>query len=79
MIADIIGKLLEKNPDSRYNSAVGLKADLLECEKRLSRACVSSDPAHEVSDLHSYHIDCVADSYFLSSFHRLRSESTTGT
>ncbi|KAI6159530.1 STKc type histidine kinase [Pisolithus thermaeus] len=35
VIGDIIDKLLSKSPDSRYQSAYGLKADLLECQKRL--------------------------------------------
>ncbi|KAI9445552.1 histidine kinase [Lactarius indigo] len=38
VLAQIIEKLLSKNPDSRYQSAFGLKADLLECQKRLSIA-----------------------------------------
>ncbi|KAI0063199.1 STKc type histidine kinase [Artomyces pyxidatus] len=38
VLAQIIEKLLSKNPDSRYQSAYGLKADLLECQKRLSAA-----------------------------------------
>ncbi|KAI0294831.1 histidine kinase [Russula brevipes] len=33
--------LLSKNPDSRYQSAYGLKSDLLECQKRLSIAVSS--------------------------------------
>ncbi|KAA1468392.1 histidine kinase [Dentipellis sp. KUC8613] len=35
VLAQIIEKLLSKNPDQRYQSAHGLKADLLECQKRL--------------------------------------------
>ncbi|KAL4069355.1 STKc type histidine kinase, partial [Scleroderma citrinum] len=35
VIGDIIDKLLSKMPDARYQSAYGLKADLLECQKRL--------------------------------------------
>ncbi|KAI9509850.1 hypothetical protein F5148DRAFT_1275037 [Russula earlei] len=41
VLAQIIEKLLSKNPDSRYQSAYGLKADLLECQKRLSIAVSS--------------------------------------
>ncbi|KAH9964567.1 hypothetical protein BC827DRAFT_1265837 [Russula dissimulans] len=36
-----VHELLSKNPDSRYQSAYGLKADLLECQKRLSIAVSS--------------------------------------
>ncbi|KAI6045151.1 STKc type histidine kinase [Pisolithus marmoratus] len=35
VIGDIIDKLLSKSPDARYQSVYGLKADLLECQKRL--------------------------------------------
>ncbi|EGO02766.1 hypothetical protein SERLA73DRAFT_150394 [Serpula lacrymans var. lacrymans S7.3] len=41
VLANIIDKLLAKSPDSRYQSAYGLKADLLECQRRLL-AAVSS-------------------------------------
>ncbi|KAI0005369.1 hypothetical protein BJV74DRAFT_875326 [Russula compacta] len=41
VLAQIIDKLLSKNPDSRYQSAYGLKADLLDCQKRLSIAVSS--------------------------------------
>jgi hypothetical protein len=42
-------QLLSKNPDSRYQSAYGLKVDLLECQKRLSLAVSSmSDVSSEV-------------------------------
>ena len=42
-------QLLSKNPDSRYQSAYGLKADLLECQKRLSIAVSSmSEVSSEV-------------------------------
>ncbi|RST57111.1 ATP-binding sensor histidine kinase [Siminovitchia terrae] len=34
LLSDIVMKLLEKNPDSRYQSAFGLKEDLLEFKKR---------------------------------------------
>jgi serine/threonine protein kinase len=49
VLAQIIEKLLSKNPDSRYQSAYGLKADLLECQKRLSIAVSSmSEVSSEV-------------------------------
>ncbi|KAF6766466.1 dual-domain HisK/Mak2 protein kinase [Ephemerocybe angulata] len=35
VLANIIDKLLAKNPDNRYQSAHGLKTDLLECQRRL--------------------------------------------
>ncbi|KAJ7293811.1 dual-domain HisK/Mak2 protein kinase [Mycena rebaudengoi] len=41
VLASIIDKLLVKNPDLRYQSARGLMADLLECQRRLL-ATVSS-------------------------------------
>ncbi len=34
LLSDIVMKLLEKNPESRYQSAFGLKEDLLEFKKR---------------------------------------------
>ncbi|KAF8272384.1 histidine kinase [Lactarius quietus] len=40
-LTGLINQLLSKNPDSRYQSAYGLKADLLECQKRLSIAVSS--------------------------------------
>ncbi|KIJ68769.1 hypothetical protein HYDPIDRAFT_37202 [Hydnomerulius pinastri MD-312] len=43
VIGDIIDKLLSKSPDARYQSAYGLKADLLECQKRLLTSV--SEPA----------------------------------
>jgi hypothetical protein len=36
-------QLLEKSPDSRYNSAVGLKNDLMECQKRLQLSCTFAE------------------------------------
>lgn len=61
VLAQIIEKLLSKNPDSRYQSAYGLKADLLECQKRLSIAVssmseVSSEliPPFEISKQDRY-------------------------
>ncbi|KAI0307475.1 histidine kinase [Multifurca ochricompacta] len=42
VVDQIYHQLLSKNPDSRYQSAYGLKADLLECQKRLSIAVSSS-------------------------------------
>ncbi|KAK7029643.1 Chk1 protein kinase [Paramarasmius palmivorus] len=41
VLANIVDKLLSKHPDARYQSAYGLKADLLECQRRLL-ATVSS-------------------------------------
>ncbi|TFK40893.1 dual-domain HisK/Mak2 protein kinase [Crucibulum laeve] len=41
VLASIVDKMLSKNPDTRYQSAHGLKADLLECQRRLL-ATVSS-------------------------------------
>ncbi|RXW16010.1 hypothetical protein EST38_g9848 [Candolleomyces aberdarensis] len=41
VLANIIDKLLAKSPDNRYQSAHGLKTDLLECQRRLL-AVVSS-------------------------------------
>ncbi|KAJ7071393.1 hypothetical protein C8F01DRAFT_1110373 [Mycena amicta] len=41
VLASIIDKLLVKSPDMRYQSAWGLKADLMECQRRLL-ATVSS-------------------------------------
>ncbi|KAJ7102419.1 dual-domain HisK/Mak2 protein kinase [Mycena belliarum] len=41
VLASIVDKLLVKSPDMRYQSAQGLKADLLECQRRLL-ATVSS-------------------------------------
>ncbi|KIL70561.1 hypothetical protein M378DRAFT_194875 [Amanita muscaria Koide BX008] len=35
VLASIIEKLLSKGPDARYRSAHGLKADLMECQRRL--------------------------------------------
>ncbi|KAH7104691.1 hypothetical protein BKA62DRAFT_693063 [Auriculariales sp. MPI-PUGE-AT-0066] len=43
VIGAIIDKLLAKNPDERYNSATGLKYDLLECQKRLNLACATPE------------------------------------
>ncbi|KZT42789.1 hypothetical protein SISSUDRAFT_979545 [Sistotremastrum suecicum HHB10207 ss-3] len=43
VIARILEKLLAKHPDDRYNSAVGLKYDLLECQKRLNHVVGLSD------------------------------------
>ncbi|KAF9258589.1 dual-domain HisK/Mak2 protein kinase [Marasmius fiardii PR-910] len=35
VLAAIVDKLLAKHPDARYQSAYGLKTDLLECQRRL--------------------------------------------
>ncbi|KAJ7655307.1 dual-domain HisK/Mak2 protein kinase [Mycena polygramma] len=49
VLASIIDKLLVKNPDGRYQSARGLKADLLECQRRLLAAVSST--SEESSEL----------------------------
>ncbi|KAJ8091390.1 Chk1 protein kinase [Marasmius tenuissimus] len=41
VLAAIIDKLLSKHPDARYQSAYGLKADLLECQRRLLASVTS--------------------------------------
>ncbi|KAG8832255.1 hypothetical protein FRC17_001652, partial [Serendipita sp. 399] len=43
VLSSIISKLLSKSPDLRYNSAIGLKNDLMECQKRLTLSCASMD------------------------------------
>ncbi|PVF96145.1 hypothetical protein CPB86DRAFT_523058 [Serendipita vermifera] len=43
ILSAIISKLLEKSPDRRYNSAVGLKNDLMECQKRLQLSCAFAE------------------------------------
>ncbi|TFY70059.1 hypothetical protein EVJ58_g21 [Rhodofomes roseus] len=49
VLALIIDKLLSKNPDMRYQSAYGLKADLLQCQRLLLRAVmVVSDQSMEL-------------------------------
>ncbi|KZT06226.1 histidine kinase [Laetiporus sulphureus 93-53] len=49
VLAFIIDKLLSKNPDQRYQSAYGLKADLLQCQRLLLRAVtVVSDQSPEL-------------------------------
>ncbi|KAH8120504.1 dual-domain HisK/Mak2 protein kinase [Phellopilus nigrolimitatus] len=50
VVALIIEKLLAKSPDARYNSAYGLKADLLECQRRLL-AVVSSSLSEQLVEL----------------------------
>lgn len=57
VISAIVEKLLSKQQESRYNSAAGLQADLVECQKRLSAAvCSVSDEEIEVilSALHLF-------------------------
>ncbi|PFH54726.1 hypothetical protein AMATHDRAFT_268 [Amanita thiersii Skay4041] len=51
VLALIIEKLLQKNPDSRYQSAHGLKTDLLECQRRLlvTVAAASEDSTELIS------------------------------
>ena len=41
VLAAIVAKLLEKHPDDRYQSAYGLKEDLIECQRRLLAAVAS--------------------------------------
>lgn len=49
VLAMIIEKLLSKSPDARYQSAYGLKQDLLECQRRLLAAvALSSDEPTEL-------------------------------
>ena len=49
VLAMIIEKLLQKSPDGRYQSAYGLKQDLLECQRRLLAAvALSSDEPAEL-------------------------------
>ncbi|KAI8983351.1 histidine kinase [Trametes punicea] len=49
VLAMIIEKLLQKSPDARYQSAYGLKMDLLECQRRLLAAvALSSDEPAEL-------------------------------
>ncbi|TBU58822.1 histidine kinase [Dichomitus squalens] len=49
VLAMIIEKLLSKSPDARYQSAYGLKQDLLECQRRLLAAvALSSDEPAEL-------------------------------
>ncbi|KAK7468476.1 Chk1 protein kinase [Stygiomarasmius scandens] len=49
VLANIVDKLLSKHPDARYQSAYGLKADLLECQRRLlATVSASSDESAEL-------------------------------
>ncbi|RDX43976.1 histidine kinase [Lentinus brumalis] len=49
VLAMVIEKLLSKSPDMRYQSAYGLKQDLLECQRRLLAAvALSSDEPAEL-------------------------------
>ncbi|CAL1696704.1 unnamed protein product [Somion occarium] len=49
VLALIIEKLLAKNPDARYQSAHGLKADLLQCQRRLlSAVTLATDESQEL-------------------------------
>lgn len=42
-------QLLAKNPDSRYQSAHGLQADLMQCQRRLLNAVtLAADESQEV-------------------------------
>ncbi|KAF7784549.1 hypothetical protein Agabi119p4_714 [Agaricus bisporus var. burnettii] len=52
VLANIVDKLLAKNPDLRYQSAQGLKTDLAECHRRLLATINSpSEPQHELIPL----------------------------
>ncbi|KXN87566.1 Peroxide stress-activated histidine kinase mak2 [Leucoagaricus sp. SymC.cos] len=52
VLANVVDKLLAKNPDMRYQSAHGLKADLLECQRRLLATILSpGDEQHELIPL----------------------------
>ncbi|KAF9056453.1 histidine kinase [Panaeolus papilionaceus] len=49
VLANIIDKLLSKNPDLRYQSAYGLKTDLMECQRRLlATVSAASDESSEL-------------------------------
>ncbi|KAF8912937.1 dual-domain HisK/Mak2 protein kinase [Gymnopilus junonius] len=49
VLANIIDKLLSKNPDDRYQSAYGLKTDLIQCQQRLlATVSSSSDDSSEL-------------------------------
>lgn len=60
VLGAIIAKLLSKNPDARYNSAVGLKNDLMECQKRLTLSCATAEGSNAAGSL--------ADIDFIPSF-----------
>ncbi|TRM62878.1 histidine kinase [Schizophyllum amplum] len=49
VLAAIVAKLLDKHPDSRYQSAYGLKEDLIECQRRLLASVASA--ANENAEL----------------------------
>ncbi|KAH8086606.1 histidine kinase [Cristinia sonorae] len=49
VLALIIDKLLAKNPDARYQSAHGLQADLMQCQRRLLNAVtLAADESQEL-------------------------------
>ncbi|KAF9654281.1 histidine kinase [Thelephora ganbajun] len=49
VLAAIIEKLLSKNPEARYQSALGVRNDLMECQKRLLEAVsLASENASEL-------------------------------
>ncbi|KAH9486677.1 ATP-dependent RNA helicase SUB2 [Psilocybe cubensis] len=49
VLANVIDKLLAKNPDLRYQSAYGLKTDLIQCQERLlATVSSSSDESTEL-------------------------------
>ncbi|KAF9454975.1 dual-domain HisK/Mak2 protein kinase [Macrolepiota fuliginosa MF-IS2] len=52
VLANIVDKLLAKNPDMRYQSAHGLKTDLLQCQSRLLETILSpGEQQHELIPL----------------------------
>ncbi|PPQ67388.1 hypothetical protein CVT25_005967 [Psilocybe cyanescens] len=55
VLANVIDKLLAKNPDLRYQSAYGLKTDLIQCQERLL-ATVSSSSDDQGGSFHSWSI-----------------------
>lgn len=44
-------QLLSKSPDARYNSAIGLKNDLMECQKRLQLSCANADAPNGLNNI----------------------------
>ncbi|KIK70394.1 hypothetical protein GYMLUDRAFT_89430 [Collybiopsis luxurians FD-317 M1] len=48
VLANIVDKLLAKHPDQRYQSAYGLKEDLLECQRRLLATVSSTSDGAEL-------------------------------
>ncbi|KAI0793300.1 histidine kinase [Abortiporus biennis] len=54
VLALIIDKLLSKNPDARYQSAFGLKADLLRCQRQLLAAVTLATDQNQTMELIPY-------------------------